>query len=175
VTAVPAPAERVVVLVGAAASGKTTLRQRLLADGMAPDQVLSLDDERAQLWDRDVASGAEPRPLQDYSLTAVRRCDAAARRLLAGGRGYLADATHLRRRERVAHVRAGHAAGLPVVAILLPSVPLDELRRRNALRLAHRRVPEEILGRHAHRRELLTAAMLRDEGFDDVVELPAAE
>jgi predicted kinase len=174
-TPVLTDAESVVVLVGAAASGKTTLRQRLVAEGAAPAVILSLDDERTALWERAVLSGAVPRPLQDYSLPAVRRCDAAANERLAQGRGYLADATHLRRRERVAHIRAAHAAGLPAIAVLLPAVPLDELRRRNAERPAWRRVPEHILARHAHRRDLLSPAMLREEGFDDVVELAAAE
>jgi predicted kinase len=175
VTPVLTRAECVVVLVGAAASGKTTLRRRLEVEGTAPGAILSLDDARAELWERAIAAGAEPRPLQDYSLPAVRRCDAAAAELLSRGRGYLADATHLRRRERVAHVRAAHAAGLPAVAVLLPAVPLDELLRRNAQRPAWRRVPEHIVARHAHRRDLLSAALLRDEGFDDVVELAAAE
>ncbi len=33
-------ADAVVVLVGAPASGKTTLRERLIADGIAPAEVL---------------------------------------------------------------------------------------------------------------------------------------
>jgi hypothetical protein len=59
--------------------------------------------------------------------------------------------------------------------VLLPDVPVEELRRRNAQRAPHRRVPEDVLGRHAHRRSLLTADLLRDEGFDDVLEPAAGE
>ncbi len=167
--------EAVVVLVGAPASGKTTFRQRLIATGCAPSDVLSLDDERAALRDRDLDRFGEAGTLQAYSLAAIRRCDAAAQSVLARGRGYLVDATNLRRRERVAHVRAARAAGLPAVAVLLPAVPLEELSRRNARREPDRRVPEDVLARHAHRRALLSAAMLSDEGFDDVLELAGAE
>jgi predicted kinase len=164
-------AEAVIVLVGAPASGKSTLRRALQADGMVPERVLSLDDERAALRDRDADAGREARDLQDYSLPALRRCEEAATRLLADGRGYLADATHLRRRERVAHVRAAHAAGLPAVAMLLPALPVEVLAERNAVRAPDCRVPDDILARHAHRRSLLTAELLREEGFDDVIEV----
>lgn len=168
----PLPDETVVVLVGAPASGKTTLRGRLVA--VHPLPVLSPDDERVALREADAAAGREPRPLQDYSLAAMRRCEAAAAGLLAERRGYLADATHLRRRDRVAHVRAARAAGMPVVAVLLPDLPLDVLRARNAGRDELRRVPDEVLARHAHRRALLSRELLLEEGFDDVVEAPIA-
>ena len=163
------PPYAVVVLVGAPASGKTTLRQTLLADH--PFEVISLDDERLTLRERDCAAGREPRPLQDYSWLAMRRGEEAAGELLRRGVGYLADATHLRRRERVRHVRAAHAAGLPAVGALLPELPLEELRARNASRPEFRRVPDDILERHAHRRSLLTPDLLTEEGFDDVVEV----
>jgi predicted kinase len=163
--------EAVVVLVGPPASGKSTVRRRLLDEGRAT-RALSLDDERAALRDRDLAAGREPRPLQDYSLAAVRRCEATARELLASGRGYVADATHLRRKERVAHVRAAREAGLPAVAVLLPDLPVPVLAARNAGRPALRRVPDEALARHAHRRSLLTRSLLEAEGFDEVVEVP---
>jgi predicted kinase len=159
----------VTVLIGAPASGKTTLRRHLMAGGVALP-VLSLDDERAALREEDRAAGLPPRALQSYSHPAVQRCAAAARALLAEGRGYLADATHLRRRERVAHVRAAHAAGVPAVAVLLPDLPLEVLAARNAARPEEQRVPRDVLEKHAHRRSLLSAGLLRDEGFDAVHE-----
>jgi predicted kinase len=165
--------EAVMVLVGAPASGKTTLRAQLLAAGSGSFPVLTPDDVRAELRDRDIVAGREPRDLQDYSLSAMRRCADRAAELLAAGSGYLADATHLRRKERVAHVRAAHEAGLPAVAVLLPALPLEVLSARNAQRPSERRVPDGILAKHAHRRSLLTTDLLREEGFDDVVEFPA--
>lgn len=160
------------MLVGPPASGKTTLREAIVA--LAPRAVLSLDDERAAMRARAIAHGREPRPLQDYSLPAIRRCEEAAAELLARGRGYLADATNLRRRERVAHIEAAHAAGLSVVAVLMPDVPLPVLIERNASRPEHRRVPDDVLARFAHRRGLLDVELLRDEGFDHVLEPSSA-
>ncbi|WP_210481729.1 AAA family ATPase [Naasia sp. SYSU D00948] len=165
------PADAVVVLVGAAASGKTTFRRALLAADAAPRAVLSLDDERLALRERDSDTGREPRPLQDYSRPAVLRCEAAAQKLLSQRRGYLADATHLRRRERIPHVRAAHEAGLPAIAVLLPAVGIDVLRERNGARPELHRVPDEILERHEHRRSLLSRELLLEEGFDEVVEV----
>jgi predicted kinase len=168
---IPLPPGAVVVLVGAPASGKTTLRTRLLAEGAGSVPVLSPDETRARLRARDVASGREPRDLQDYSLSALRSCTTRAEVLLGAGRGYLADATHLRRKERVAHIRAAHQAGLPAVAVLLPALPVAVLAARNAQRSPERRVPDEVLAKHAHRRGLLTRSLLLEEGFDDVVEI----
>lgn len=162
--------DAVVVLVGAPGSGKTTVRMRLL-DERPGTPVLSPDDERAALRERDVAEGRVPRDLQDYSLPALRTCAAAARALLAEGRGYISDATNLRRKERVAQVRAAHGAGLPAVAVLLPDLPVAVLVERNAPRSALRRVPEDGLARHAGRRALLDAETLRQEGFDEVIEI----
>ncbi|SDQ08006.1 AAA family ATPase [Quadrisphaera sp. DSM 44207] len=158
------------MLVGAPASGKTTLRGRLQAAGAAPARTVSLDEERAVARERDVAAGREPRPLQEYSATAVRRCEAAVAASLAAGLPYLADATHLRRRDRVAHVRAAHAAGLRAVAVLMPHLDPAALARRDAARPPERRVPAQVLARCAHRRGLLSAELLVAEGFDAVVE-----
>jgi predicted kinase len=165
--------EAVVVLIGAPGSGKTTVRTRLLAEHPGTP-VLSPDDERAAMRERDLEEGRVPRPLQDYSLPALHRCADGAAALLAEGRGYLSDATNLRRKERTAHVRAAHRAGLPAIAVLLPDLPVAVLVARNAPRSELRRVPEERLARHANRRSLLDAETLRQEGFDEVVEIDAA-
>jgi predicted kinase len=154
-----------VVLVGPPASGKSTVRRQLVADGLPPELVVSLDDLRRELRNRSAA----PRPLQDYTLAALRIAGERQRRLVEAGRGYVADAQHLRRRERVAHVAA--AGGLMTVAILLPDLPLGLLLERNALRGEDERVPDDVVARAAHRRSLLTADLLRAEGFTEVREL----
>jgi predicted kinase len=161
----------VLVLVGASGSGKTTLRRALQDAGLPEDLVVSLDDlrRRARAWD--VAHGRAARDLQDYSALAVRR---AARRCdaLAGfGAGYLADATHLRRRDRRLHVRAAVEAGLEPRAVLTPALSIEELRHRNLRRPPDETVPVEALLRQAHRRSLLSADLLHEEGFGPVVEV----
>jgi predicted kinase len=172
---VTADPNAVTVLVGAPASGKTTVRRRLIADSPALPLV-SLDDERVRLRDEDLLAGRPPRPLQAYSHRAVQWCAAAANALVAEGRGYVADATNLRRRERVEHVRAAHAAGLRAVAVLMPDLPVEVLAARNAERPEELQVPVTVLAKHAHRRSLLGPDLLREEGFDDVVEpAPALE
>ncbi|NHC16485.1 AAA family ATPase [Motilibacter deserti] len=166
------PAPAVVVLVGAAGSGKTTLRGRLVAGGLDPGTVISLDDLRCEARALDAKAGRPVRPLQDYSFSAVRRAARRCDALLAFGAGYLSDATQLRRRERVPHVRAAAEAGLPSVALLLPALSLDELLARDAARPPDEHVPADVLARHAHRRSLLRPGLLRDEGFDVVREVP---
>ncbi|NAZ86912.1 AAA family ATPase [Kineococcus indalonis] len=162
----------VLVLVGAAGSGKTTLRRRLLA--AAPQlPVVSLDDLRRELRAADAAAGRPVRALQAYSLPAVRRAQRRCQALAGLGAGYLADATHLRRAERVAHLRTAAAAHLPAEAVLLPDLPPAELLRRDAARPADERVPAGVLARHAHRRSLLSAPALLADGFAVVHELPS--
>jgi predicted kinase len=156
----------VVVLVGPPAAGKTTLRRRLVDAGLPPSHVVSLDDLRREARAR--SRPDEVRSLQDYTLPALRAAERRQAELLDAGRGYLADATHLRRRERVSHVRAAQAAGLPAIALLLPDVPLETLRDRDALRAPDERVPAGALAAFAHRRSLLTADLLRGEGFTAV-------
>ena len=164
----------VVVLVGPAAAGKTTLRRRLVAQGLPREQVVSLDDLRREARDEDAARGRPVRSLQDYSLTAVRRAARRADALTAEGRGYLADATHLRRAERREHWGRAAAAGLRAVAVLLPVTPLAVLLERNAQRPPDERVPDDVLLRQHHRRSLLSTDVLSEEGFTDVLDDPGS-
>ncbi|WP_432570379.1 AAA family ATPase [Kineococcus sp. SYSU DK005] len=161
----------VLVLVGAAGSGKTTLRRRLLA-AVPALPVVSLDDLRRELRAADAAAHRPVRGLQAYSPAAVRRAQRRCQALAGLGAGYLADATHLRRAERTGHLRAAAAAHLPAEAVLLPDLPLAELLRRDAARPADERVPADVLARHAHRRSLLSAPALLADGFAVVHELP---
>src|SRR3954451_20644580 len=113
---VPMPA--VVVLVGTSGTGKTTYRRKLVAAGLPADAVVSMDDLRREERARDQARGRPPRALQRYSAyaarTAARRCEAMA----VFGAGYVADSTHLVRRERRAHVLLAAEVGLRCVAVL---------------------------------------------------------
>lgn len=131
---------------------------------------MSLDDRRREVATEVLAAGGPRRPPQAWTLTALRRAEQRQEDLLAAGAGCLADRTHLRRRERVALVRAAAAAGLPAVALLLPDAPVEVHLARSAGRPEDERVPDAVLLRHAHRRSLLTPELLREEGFDRVVE-----
>ena len=161
----------VVVLVGAAASGKTTLRRRLIAAGLDSALVVSIDDERTFIRDAVIAPGREPKPLQHYTLPALRRVQARQDDLLASGRGYVSDATNLLRSERRKHASLARRHGLPARALLLPALGPDVLTLRDANRPELHRVPAEALARHAHRRSLLRPDEMYDEGFTEVVEL----
>jgi predicted kinase len=161
----------VVVLVGTSGSGKTTLRRALVARGMPTDVVVSLDDLRHQARRSDAARGRPVRPLQDYSAIAVRAAGRRYDALAAFGTGYLADATHLRRRDRTPHLRTAAEAGLVARAVLTPLLSLEELVRRNDRRAVEEQVPVGVLARQAHRRSLLSAELLAAEGFTRVHEI----
>ena len=161
------------MLVGPPASGKTTLRRRLVARGLPAAQVVSLDDLRRQVAQEVEGRGGPSRPAQTWTVVALSRAAAQREALLGRGVGYLADATHLRRRERVQHVHAAHRSGLPVVAVLLPALPSEVLLVRDAARPEPERVPEDVLLRHVHRRSLLSPGLLLAEGFFRLVERPS--
>jgi predicted kinase len=161
----------VAVLVGTSGSGKTTLRRRLLTAGLEPDQVVSLDDLRRYARGQDLARGRPPRELQDYSALAVRRAGRRADALAALGAGYVADATHLRRRDRRVHVRAAAETDLPAVALLTALASLEELAERNAGRPGDEQVPLDVLARQHHRRSLLSPELLLEEGFTVALEV----
>ena len=153
------------VLVGAPASGKTTWRRRLVADGLPPERVVSLDELRREVAARVEAAGGPVRSPEHWTPPALRLAARLRAELVADGTGYLADATHLRRRERAVHVRLAAQAGVPAVALLLPDLPLAVLLERNARRAGDDRVPDDVVALFAHRRSLLTADLLRAEGF----------
>jgi predicted kinase len=165
---------QVVVLVGTSGAGKTTLRRRLVGDGFPGDLVVSLDDLRRSAQDDDLRRGRPGLELQDYSALAVRRAARRADALAAYRSGYLADATHLRRKERREHLVRAADTGLQAVAVLFEAAPLEALLERNGGRPADERVPEDVVARQHHRRSLLSADLLRDEGFTAVLTLPSS-
>jgi predicted kinase len=164
-------APEVLVLVGTSGSGKTTLRRELVANGLPADLVVSLDDLRREARFFDIAHGRPHRSLQGYSALAARLAVRRGNALAAFGAGYVADATHLRRRDRRLHVRTAEDTGLPSRAVLTPEVPFEVLLERNAKRPPDEAVPVDVLARQAHRRSLISYATLADEGFSVVHEL----
>jgi predicted kinase len=158
----------VVVLIGPAAAGKTSLRQRLVDDGFDESLVVSLDDTRAWLQQRSRTAGRVTRPLAAYTPVALKVAAAKMRTLLEDGRGYLSDNTNLRRSERLAQVAAARDAGIPVVALLTPRIDLEELVERNQRRPAGLRVPDAILAGQHRRHQRLAPEQLWEEGFDAV-------
>lgn len=161
----------VLVLVGVSGSGKTTLRRALQSAGLGRDLVVSLDDlrRRARTWD--VAHRRPPRDLQDYSALSVRQAARRADALAGFGAGYLADATHLRRRDRRLHLRVAAETGLEPRAVLTPVEPVEVLVERNLRRPADETVPLDALLRQVHRRSLLSADVLLAEGFASVLQV----
>jgi predicted kinase len=151
-----------VVLVGAAGSGKTTLAARLFA----PDEVIASDDLRAAI-SGDAADQRATRP-------AFALLHREVRRRLAAGRIVVVDATSVERTARRSLVRLASLAGAPVTALVL-ALPPALVQARNAARL-ERPVPGEVVERHLARVASLVGAgdhaaidTLRAEGFTTVI------
>jgi protein phosphatase len=96
-----------VVLVGPAGSGKTTLAQR----HFAPDEVLASDAFRARL-----GLGEEDQAASRRAFAAIH---AAVTRRLAAGKLTVVDATSVWRRARRELLNRARVAGVPAVALVL--------------------------------------------------------
>lgn len=146
------PQPCLVVLVGAAGSGKTTLARRLFA----PDQVLSSDGYRG------LVAGDEAD--QTVTRVAFRLLHRDLERRLAAGLTTVVDATSVTSFARRSLTRIASRHGVPAVAVIL-ELPPELVLARNASR-AGRIVPEA-----AVRRQLadLDRSLRRDnldgEGF----------
>src|SRR4051812_21767455 len=149
---VPLPDPAVVVLVGAAGSGKSTWA----LDRYRRPEVGSSDDLRGIL-------GSGPADL-DASADAFDLLERIVAARLSRGLTTVIDTLGLDAARRTAWRDAAHAAGLPAVAVLLDT-PGEECRRRNALR--DRPVPTPVLAEQVRR---ATAARddLEGEGWDHV-------
>ena len=135
-TTIEVPDPSLVLLVGAAGAGKTTFAAR----HFAPDEVLSSDAYRA------LVSGDEAD--QKVSRVAFSILHRDLERRLLAGQLTVVDATNVEPRNRRELIRRAHAAGLPVLALVLdlhPSVVLA----RNATR--SRQVDEEVVRRQLER------------------------
>jgi protein phosphatase len=151
-----------VVLIGAAGSGKTTLASRLFA----ADEVISSDELRAAV-SGDAADQRATRPA-----FAILHREVSHR--LAAGRLVVVDATSVEPAARRSLLRRAAAARVRATAVVL-ALPADLVRARNAHRL-DRPVPPEVVERHLARVARLMAdgpaaavETLRREGFAAVM------
>jgi predicted kinase len=149
-----------VVLVGAAGAGKSTLAARLFA----PTEIVSSDDVRGWLTG-DPADQLATRLAFSVLHREVRR------RLAAGGL-VVVDATSVQAAARGALLRIARAAGVGATALVVRTPPAT-VHARNAAR-SGRVVPAEVVDRHLAALDALgedsgsIVARLVAEGFDTV-------
>ena len=144
------PGDALVLLVGIAASGKSTFAER----HFAPTQVLSSDSLRAMITDSSSAQGAT-----DDAFDLLHRILAMR---LRRGRLTVVDATNVEDWARTELVATARRHRRPAVAIVL-DVPLAVALERNATRAAPRPPPAAI--RRQHQWLLDSLNTLAVEGF----------
>ena len=147
------PADALVLLIGPAASGKSTWA----ATRFPPSQVLSSDAFREMVAD-DASDQAATRD-------AFRLLHLVARARVERGLLTVIDATNLQRAARTALLGLAARNGRPTIAVVL-DVPLDELLARNAARA--RSVPAEVVRRH-HAQLAAAVADLAEEGYQSIL------
>jgi protein phosphatase len=146
------PEPCLVVLIGAAGAGKSTLAARLFW----PDAILSSDAFRA------IVSGDEAD--QGATRTAFAILHRELERRLAAGRTTAVDATNVTPFARRGLVRRAAARGIPAVAIVLDLDP-EIVLERNARRVG-RVVPEAAIRRQiADLARSVRPGVLEAEGF----------
>lgn len=143
---IPIPDPALVVLVGAAGSGKSTFAAR----HFAPGDVISSDALRAAL------TGDEADQRANRQAFAILHQEVSRR--LAAGRTVVVDATNVERHARRALLARAQFAGVPAVAIVL-ALPPEIVADRNRARPG-RVVDPEVVDRHLAR---LTSAVARRE------------
>jgi predicted kinase len=148
-----------VVLVGAAGSGKSTFAARWFD----PSDVLSSDAFR-EILTGDAAD-------QRATKTAFSIIHREVTRRLAAGRTVVIDATNVEASARRQLVSRARFAGVPAIAIVF-ALPSDVVHARNAAR-SERVVDPEIVARHITRLEAALPVIL-GEGFAAVSILRSA-
>jgi len=146
----PIPADALVLLVGVAASGKSTFAQR----HFVTTEILSSDAMRAMIADDPGAQGAT-----DDAFDLLHRI--AAMRLRRG-RLTVVDATNVEDWARSDLLGTARRHRRPAVAIVL-DVPLEVAMERNAARAAPRPPPAALRRQHRWLSDSLSS--LADEGF----------
>jgi protein phosphatase len=150
------PDPSLVVLIGAAGSGKSTFAAR----HFVPAEILSSDAFRAA-----IAGDAADQAANGPAFAALH---ASLERRLRTGRLTVVDATNLMSAARRVLLAKANEAGVPAVAIVL-DLPVDVVLRRNAAR-ADRVVPDEVVRRHLGQiRRLVDDAALDGDGFRQIV------
>ncbi len=156
------PGDALVLLVGAAGSGKTTLAGRLFPS----DAILSSDALRGQLTGDESDQAASPR--------AFRILHAQADRRLSAGKLTVIDATNVSAYARRPLLERAASHGRAVIALVL-DLPADACLERNGARTG-RSVPESaVLRQLAALRRTLDRGRLAAEGVDRVVPMTTTE
>lgn len=157
-TVVRIPDPALVVLVGAAGSGKSTFAAR----HFEASEILSSDAYRAA-----IAGDAAD---QSASGVAFKALHAALDRRLRAGRLTVVDATNLTAAARRAILSRAQRAGVPSVAFVL-DLPAGIVLARNAAR-HDRVVPDDVVRRHlSELRRLVDGGGLANAGFTTIVTL----
>lgn len=155
--------EGLFTLIGPPGSGKSTLVQTMVLNGLDPAAAISPDQMRALPQYGGDASDQASSPA--VFAEANRRLDARLR----AGQSALFDATGLHGPSRRRQIEQARLAHLPATALVARPRPLDELVARVNDPRRNRPVPPEVIARFIDRHAALTEAALRSEGFDRVV------
>ena len=155
------PDPSLIVLVGAAGAGKSTLAARLVP----PDAILSSDAFRG------LVAGDETDQRATRAAFSILHRELAKR--MAARRTTVADATNVTAFARRGLVRRASLAGVPAVAIIL-GLPRNLVLARNATR-GGRIVPEEAVRRQLDDLDRFLRRGLESEGFASVHVLRTAE
>ena len=151
--AIALPADALVLLIGIAASGKTSFA----AKHFGPTEVLSSDAFRALIADDPSAQGATDDAFDLLHRTLEMR--------LRRGRLTVVDATNVEDWARGELLRAANRHRRPVVAIVL-DVPIEVALERNAKRASPRPPPSALRRQQRWLADSMPA--LAHEGFDAV-------
>ncbi|EST18027.1 ATP-binding protein [Streptomyces roseochromogenus] len=148
------PDNALIVLIGAAGAGKSTLARTWPAS-----QVLSLDALRGVVSD---CPGQ-----QDATADAADVLKLILERRMARGLNTVIDATNCEQHTRAELVMAAKRNGMPTVAIIV-ATPLAVCLERQGPRPDNRRVPEDVV-RAQHQAMLHSHQRLAAEGFNTIV------
>lgn len=155
------PDPSLVILVGAAGAGKSTLAARLFA----PSEILSSDAYREAIS----GDSADQRATRLAFALLHREVE----RRLAAGQLVVVDATNVETAARQALLARASAAGVPAVAIVL-ALPAAVVSARNAGRTG-RIVDQVVVDRHLRRlATALATGQLEREGFEAILILASA-